>query len=336
MASVASVVRDRRSGNHSLTTNLVNTVVISGGTHGNERNGVYLAKHFMANPQLVTRPSFKTTTLLANMDAVAKNLRYVDQDLNRSFLLSELGNPNIRANSEVTRALELNALLGPKDSYTPATDFLIDLHNTTSNTGVALMMAPDDSFAHSCGKYLLSLDSSIRIVEWLDQPDWGLFPTIAKSGLTFEVGPCPWGCVEGASFMQSQTLLVALLDYVEKHNQAIHAAKTSADGVLTTPESVEVFQRYSEIDYPRDASGELIGMVHPTLQAKGDFQAISPGDPLFLKFTGEEVLFTDPILSDGLGHVFYPFFVNEAAYYEKKIAMILGIKKVVTFASLRV
>jgi succinylglutamate desuccinylase len=32
-------------------------VAITGGTHGNEMNGVYLAKHFMANPNIVRQQS---------------------------------------------------------------------------------------------------------------------------------------------------------------------------------------------------------------------------------------------------------------------------------------
>ena len=40
---------------------VVKTVVITGGTHGNERNGVYLAKLFQRTPELVTRPTFTTS-----------------------------------------------------------------------------------------------------------------------------------------------------------------------------------------------------------------------------------------------------------------------------------
>lgn len=95
----------------------VKSVAIAGGTHGNERNGVYLVSEFMRNPSLVKRDTFETTCLHANPEAIRSNSRYVDkvvvckavwlqapainiifdflffslfQDMNRCFLLSDL------------------------------------------------------------------------------------------------------------------------------------------------------------------------------------------------------------------------------------------------------
>ena len=71
---------------------------------------------------------------------------------------------------EHRRARELNALLGPKRSADPRTDFIIDLHNTTAQTGVALMLAPDDSFAHEVPPppLFLSLPLSLSLSLSLD------------------------------------------------------------------------------------------------------------------------------------------------------------------------
>ena len=52
-------------------------VAITGGTHGNETNGVYLAKHFMANPALVKRESFETVVMLTNVASIKANRRFV-------------------------------------------------------------------------------------------------------------------------------------------------------------------------------------------------------------------------------------------------------------------
>ena len=73
--------------------------------------------------------------------------RYVDSDMNRCFLLHELADPSL-CNREQLRAKQLDEILGPKASDNPASDFIIDLHNTTSACGVALMMAADDHFSH--------------------------------------------------------------------------------------------------------------------------------------------------------------------------------------------
>ena len=54
-------------------------------------------------------------------------------------------------------------------------------------------------------------------------------------------------------------------------------------------------------------------MIHPQLQFR-DYQPLHPGEPMFLTFTGETILYA------GAATVF-PIFINEAAYYEKGIAM---------------
>lgn len=59
-----------------------------------------------------------------------------------------------------------------------------------------------------------------------------------------------------------------------------------------------------------------------------DFKLLHPGDPMFLKFSGEAVKHE--------GEELYPFFVNECAYYEKKIACHLGKKFNITIPSVSV
>lgn len=59
-----------------------------------------------------------------------------------------------------------------------------------------------------------------------------------------------------------------------------------------------------------------------------DFKLLRPGDPKFLTFSGETVKHEEEEL--------YPFFVNECAYYEKKIAFHLARKITLTFPSVSV
>ncbi|CAE7899094.1 unnamed protein product, partial [Symbiodinium microadriaticum] len=224
-----------------------------GGTHGNETNGVHLAKHFLRNPSLVKRGSFETEVMLSNTAAIKQNTRYVEEDLNRCYLLADLQNDATSTSSlERNRAREVDALLGPKSSDTPRCDFIVDLHNTTAATGVALLMAPDDEFAHEVGHYLSTLDDSVRVVEWNDQPDWALCPSVGRSGLTFEVGPCPWGCLEPELFQRSRRLVLALLDYIEKHNSLIAQGSAKKEKV-----SMPVYRAIGvSMDYPRAADGD--------------------------------------------------------------------------------
>ncbi|WP_293254115.1 MULTISPECIES: succinylglutamate desuccinylase/aspartoacylase family protein [unclassified Microcoleus] len=55
--------------------------------------------------------------------------------------------------------------------------------------------------------------------------------------------------------------------------------------------------------------------IHPQLQFK-DYEPLHPGEPMFLTFTGESLPY------QGESTVF-PVFINEAAYYEKHIGMLL-------------
>lgn len=177
----------------TLSKSPVSCVAVVGGAHGNESNGIALARHFEAHPELASRPSFETVVVIGNPAAVAANRRYIETDLNRCFLAETLSDPAHQHSLEHCRARELDEILGPKRSSEPRADFVIDLHNSTAATGVALMLAPNDEFAHEVAHYLTLLDPSVVVVEWTQgKADYGLLPTVGRSGMTFEVGPCPW------------------------------------------------------------------------------------------------------------------------------------------------
>jgi len=310
----------------------VRRVAIVGGTHGNETNGVHLAKFFMRNSGLVTRPSFQTEVFISNEAAVAQNTRYVEEDLNRCYLLADLTDEKKASESkERKRATEVDAKLGPKKSPEPRCDLVIDLHNTTAATDVALLMAPDDDFAHELGYHLQSLDDGVRIVNWNTQDDWSLCPSVGRSGMTFEVGPCPWGCIVPELFERSKKLVLALLDYVEKHNARIAAGSSAFESV-----TIPVYRSIGiSIDYPRCEDGELDGMVHPELQGK-DFGELKEGSQLFMTFAGADKRFyrDEHKVPNDKGAIF-TLFINEAAYYEKKVALMLFDKGEKTFKKIK-
>jgi aspartoacylase len=76
------------------------------------------------------------------------------------------------------------------------------------------------------------------------------------------------------------------------------------------------------IDYPRNEHGAIQAMIHPQIQDR-DYEALHPGDPIFLTFDNRAIAY------QGESTV-YPIFINEAAYYEKGIAMSLTKKEQVT------
>lgn len=103
--------------------------------------------------------------MLTNEAAVKKNVRYVEEDMNRCFFKKDLNDPTLTT-LEARRAKEIDAVLGPKGSSSPVADLVIDLHNTTADTGVALMMPPTDELSHAIGHYLITRDDTVRVVNY--------------------------------------------------------------------------------------------------------------------------------------------------------------------------
>ncbi|XP_061465501.1 N-acyl-aromatic-L-amino acid amidohydrolase (carboxylate-forming) [Rhineura floridana] len=85
-------------------------------------------------------------------------------------------------------------------------------------------------------------------------------------------------------------------------------------GTLFPAFEIEAYKVVERVDFPRYSDGKISAVVHPNLQDK-DFQPLKPGDPIFQTLNGEDVLYEGPDIS-------YPAFINEAAYYEKKVAFI--------------
>ncbi|XP_048215695.1 N-acyl-aromatic-L-amino acid amidohydrolase (carboxylate-forming) isoform X2 [Perognathus longimembris pacificus] len=265
-------------------------VAVTGGTHGNEMSGVYLARHWLQCPEELRRPSFSAIPILANPEASAACSRYVGQDLNRSFTSAVLTS---RATSndpyEVTRARELNQWLGPKASG-QAFDFILDLHNTTANMR-ACILANSDCCAFA-----------MHMCHYLQSGETFSLQSVAKMGLSLELGPQPQGVLQADIFSQMRALVASSLDFIELFNQ----------GTGFPAFEMEVYRHCGEEDFPRTEAGDLAGIVHPQLQDQ-DFEPLQPGAPIFQLFSGEEVLYQGD-------RTVYPMFINEAAYYEKHMA----------------
>jgi succinylglutamate desuccinylase len=281
----------------------IHRVAIVGGTHGNELTGVYLAKKFLARPELVERSSFDTQVLLANPEAIRLNRRYVDRDLNRCFGQADLDRD--LAGYEYGLARGIAAALGPKDQS--QADVIFDLHSTTSNMGLSIMPSSYDGFNFQFAAYLMMLFPEVRICCGMQcNQDAPMLRSLSPLGCTIEVGAVAQGIVDADLLGRTEQIVMAGLDFVDRLNL----------GTLPElPRDVVVYQAIESVDFPRDAQGELIGMIHPRLQGR-DYQALNPGDAMFVTFNEDRV--------DYLGdRTVYPVFVNEAAYYEKGIAMVL-------------
>uniref|UniRef100_A0A8C5S497 Aminoacylase 3 n=1 Tax=Laticauda laticaudata TaxID=8630 RepID=A0A8C5S497_LATLA len=124
-----------------------------------------------------------------------------------------------------------------------------------------------------------------------------------KSGkYSLELGPQPQGVARADLLAKMRTIVACALDFIELFNK----------GTWFPAFETEAYILVGWKDFPRYANGEISAVIHPDLQDK-DFQLLKPGDPVFQTFDGED------ILHDG-DDTFFPVFINEAAYYEKKTA----------------
>jgi aspartoacylase len=270
----------------------IRRVAIVGGTHGNEWTGIYLAKKFQHAPQLVQRPSFTAKVLLGNLAAIDQSKRYIETDLNRCFSADTLRQPAVTY--EAQRAQEIAQQLEPDD-------VIIDLHTTTANMGATLILRDRNPIILSLAAAVIAQYPNLKVC--CSGKSGGHLSSMSPLGMTLEMGAIPQSTLDATLFQTTEAIVTALLDSIESWNQ----------GNISPGQPLTLYQYSSNLDYPRTEAGELQAMIHPQLHHR-DYAPLRPGDPLFLTFTGETIPYTGQT-------TVYPIFINEAAYYEKGIAM---------------
>ncbi len=283
--------------------NLIKSVAITGGTHGNELTGVHLIKHWQSNIDKVERPSFSTELHIANPKANKAVRRYIDQDLNRQFSLEDLNNAELTG-CEQQQAKLLNTLLGPKDD--PRVDFIIDLHTTTANMGMSLIFNSSDPLVVGMAFYIKQkMPHATLFFEPSERLENNFLTSVGRlSGFLIEVGPIAQGLLNYQVYAETQEAVMHALDYLEMKNTGQPVA---------LPAQMPGYQFTKKVSLPVDENGGISAMVHPNLQNQ-DYQAIHPGDPLFITLAGETIVY------DGDSTV-YGAFINEAAYYDQKVGL---------------
>jgi aspartoacylase len=124
------------------------------------------------------------------------------------------------------------------------------------------------------------------------------------------MGSIAQGVIDAKSLQQTEGLVLAILDYFDRLN---HGELRKSILPIT------VYQALYTIDYPRNSQGDLKAIIHPDRQDQ-DYQMIAPGAPLFLDLQGKTIHYAGK-------SVVFPTFINEAAYYEKGIAMVITKKQ---------
>jgi len=190
--------------------------------------------------------------------------------------------------------------------------FRSDLHTTTANMGLCIILGNRHPLLLKLAADLNAINPLIKVYIHEQPKGSGFLRSLCDLGFAIEVGAVPQGILNAELFQQTEQLIYAILDYFEEYNQGKNLPKNHT---LTVYKSIGV------VDYPRNEDGEIQAMIHPQLQFR-DYEPLCPGDPIFMTFTGEEIFYQG-------NSIVYPIFINEAAYYEKGIAMHISQKELI-------
>lgn len=278
----------------------VQSIAIVGGTHGNELTGIQLVRHLQNFP-ITYSDDIVLSFILANAEAIAANVRFIDVDLNRQFHLDNLKSSNSML-YELNLAKILNQKIGPKQA--PLTDLVIDIHNTTSAMGPTLIVLEDSYFYREMARYLKQHmpEANILLEDEVPYQEHPYLCTVGKRGIMLEIGAQPQGVSRADIFAQCQNMLQIILAYVDLYNKQ----------AIPTSQPVDTYRFGEVVLFPMDEEDQIIGLVHPNL-LDGDFKPVAVGEPIFAMFDGSELLLQGD-------KTIYPHFVNEAAYKQSNVA----------------
>lgn len=278
-------------------TEKIYNVALVGGTHGNEMTGITLIRKFLQNPTLVARNSFKTHLFLGNPKAIQAVTRYVDEDLNRCFNRTSLA---------PTATYEQERAQGLIDEFESNNiDCIFDVHSTTSNAGLSIILVGNSTFNLYLAKYLSAKIPGLKVCSFYEEGKSSSFlNSLSPNGLAVEVGPVAQGVLDYSLFQKTESLVGAILDFIDTWN----AGTTNEQGSLT------LYKKLLPVFFPNDTA-----FVHPAVK---DFVLLKNGDPMFVSFDGEVI---SSYLEDQDNEVF-PYLLGESAYRAGKLAFYLMSK----------
>tara|TARA_Y100001963_G_scaffold39979_1_gene55910 strand:- start:114 stop:986 length:873 start_codon:yes stop_codon:yes gene_type:complete len=281
---------------------MFNSIALVGGTHGNETSGIQLIRNWQQFGLPSRFNELNVSLSIANGAAIAANVRFVDEDLNRQFTFEGLSNNNSAKEAELAKAL--NQQLGPKGDSN--TDFVIDIHNTTSEMGATLIILEADEFHIQLARYVKQQMPEANILVEDEKPylEHGYLCTTGKKGVMIEVGGQPQGVLREDVYLLTQTMAEAILDFCAAYNKG----QINTDALP----ACEAFRLGDNVSFPLDANGKRTAMIHHSLQ-DNDFKPLIPGAPVFRTFDGKDILWENETET-------YPHFINEAAYFKLDVA----------------
>ena len=279
---------------------MIKQITVVGGTHGNEWLGPVLIDR-VESEQTFLGGAIRVSTLLANPRAYQAGVRFIDKDLNRCFTRQILSGSE--SYYEHQRAREIHKLLGNSDN------FIIDLHSTTSNMGLTVIVSSKDKVSLRAAAYVQQHMPEVKLIQ--SDRDLKVSKTlnsISGLGLSIEVGALPNNVVRHDLLEGTEKIVHLLIEYLE---HAVYGPD------LSIPDYVYAYRFRDKILFPQDEKGNITGFIHRDIQDR-DFQLLRKGDCVFFDRFG------NPAAYDGEDG--YPIFINEAAYYQERVAFIVTDK----------
>ncbi|MCW8107076.1 aspartoacylase [Alteromonas ponticola] len=279
---------------------MIKNVMFVAGTHGNETSGIQLIRNWQRNGCPYKYSTFELSTMLANEEAIVRNVRFVDEDLNRQFSLPKLANPELTLESQL--AIDINARIGPKGES--QYDLVVDIHNTTSHMGATLILPSSAPFYVSMARFVKQVlpEANILVEDEIPYEEHPYLCTLGKYGVMIEVGGQPQSVLREDVYQLTTLLAGTLVAFCESYNS----------NELSELAPCQAYRFIENIHFPLDSDGQRIAMIHHQLQDK-DFVPLLPGQPIFKCFDGTEKVW------EGNTEV-YPHFINEAAYSKQHVA----------------
>jgi len=324
-------------------------------------------------------PSLDIDTLLANPMAYMANKRFIDTDLNREFSMEKLKRVKVDEETmelcdiqqefcseddatlsslphEAIRAREIETILGPKFTESsapngdaaypdPLMDIVIDLHTTTANMGISLIIPEGDALMSAAAAYVLNkckneygYDNVQCCMHALPKrQDRMNLSSCGKHGFTIEVGPSPQGVIRHDVVEKTEAALHSLLEFLHLRNLELekgddaneksvldHLREIYPGGIVPCYRSapaVRPGELSGKISWPNDPENPNFPavMVHKSIQDR-DFEPLRVGDPLFVSLDGKVIPY------DGShGEEVHLIFVNEGGYYYASSGTGIGV-----------
>mmetsp|Transcript_7483 Transcript_7483/g.20215 ORF Transcript_7483/g.20215 Transcript_7483/m.20215 type:complete len:356 (-) Transcript_7483:22-1089(-) len=309
-------------------------VLVVGATHGNEATGVWVCQRIQHKPEIVARPSISVVdTVIGNPQGYKETRRFVDLDLNRQFMVDDLADLSLTG-YEHQRAKVLDARFGPKSSSSPAADFVVDCHTTTTSMGITLITEPWSKVGLAaacwCQGRLRQMFAGgdgpqVHVVaEGFSKHSSPHLMSMGREGLMIEVGPVPQGVLRHDACAWTEAALSSVMDFLEGVNTG------TLDGYA---ETATVYRDVNiKVPAPTGPDGKPTAVFHRDFQGS-DFRPLRKGDPIFMCIDGTVITY------DGAhGDVVWPLFINEGAYYlpESGLGFAIALQEEVDVPAIRV